>query len=372
MTILRFILSFLFLSSPIITRHDIDDQKFLDFAKDENFQSFAWFSDGGGTLISPDWILTARHVAQDLVIDDPVFLRNDTLKIYDIVLYPELNNFTPDIALIKLDRPVRTVSPANIFRESPKINSLIQLIGRGDHGTGNTGPVGLDYKIRAATNLIDSVDENHITFQFDSPESDRSTNLEGISGPGDSGGPAYLIDENRIRLVGVSSAQDLHGQETEGLYGVREFYVNVSNFTDWIDETLKGHRYLIIETTDDQLTAVLNDEKILSIRKNGTLLSPPQYNSYRDLIFEKVTSTEISESELPSEERVPAFIRFIFELAHKNGITDQLQSVNFSISPTSLMIENQEMNDTQFQQALIKYREIFGRDLKDSFKFELD
>jgi len=62
--------------------------------------------------------------------------------------------------------------------------------------------------------------------------------LEGISGPGDSGGPT-LID---LCVAGVSSAQrvvidvDDEGRETggPGRYGVIEVYTRVSSYLPWI------------------------------------------------------------------------------------------------------------------------------------------
>ena len=60
------------------------------------------------------------------------------------------------------------------------------------HGTGLTGPTDGDGRLRAATNVIDNVDGNYFLFSFSPPEDPSATDLEGIGGPGDSGGPAFI------------------------------------------------------------------------------------------------------------------------------------------------------------------------------------
>lgn len=65
--------------------------------------------------------------------------------------------------------------------------------------------------------------------------------LEGISGPGDSGGPAFLEIDGVIFLAGVSSWQDNRAQGgRQGVYGVLEYYARVSSYVGWIDEVRLG------------------------------------------------------------------------------------------------------------------------------------
>ncbi|WP_226770090.1 trypsin-like serine protease [Shewanella xiamenensis] len=63
--------------------------------------------------------------------------------------------------------------------------------------------------------------------------------LEGISGPGDSGGPAYLVSTDSVCLIGVSTWQNAESTNwEEGKYGVIEHYSRISYFRDWIEKTL--------------------------------------------------------------------------------------------------------------------------------------
>ena len=59
--------------------------------------------------------------------------------------------------------------------------------------------------------------------------------LEGVSGPADSGGPAFLDGVADPVLVGVSSGQSTRAAEGPGRYGVIEYYVRVSRYLTWIE-----------------------------------------------------------------------------------------------------------------------------------------
>jgi secreted trypsin-like serine protease len=85
------------------------------------------------------------------------------------------------------------------------------------------------------------VDGTEIVFRFDAPGDPDVTELEGVSGDGDSGGPAYLERDGTIYVVGVGSAQDAKPVDKKlGHYGVLEMYPRVSSFAPWIRATLKS------------------------------------------------------------------------------------------------------------------------------------
>jgi secreted trypsin-like serine protease len=64
------------------------------------------------------------------------------------------------------------------------------------------------------------------------PSSALALDLEGVGGPGDSGGPAYIKTDEGLFVAGVSS----YG---EWLYGDFDHYARVSTHADWIEETMK-------------------------------------------------------------------------------------------------------------------------------------
>lgn len=59
------------------------------------------------------------------------------------------------------------------------------------------------------------------------------TPLEGISGPGDSGGPALIETADGLRVAGLSVASS---GRPKGRYGALEFYSRVSPQVTWIRE----------------------------------------------------------------------------------------------------------------------------------------
>ena len=65
------------------------------------------------------------------------------------------------------------------------------------------------------------------------------TPLEGISGDGDSGGPALLTAEETLYVAGISSYQDENSYGL-GTYGVKEYYVRVSQYAGWIEQVQSG------------------------------------------------------------------------------------------------------------------------------------
>ncbi len=152
---------------------------------------------------------------------------------YPSVVHPDFEGYENDIALIQLDRPVKAIEPIPLFSDTTEIGNQIKIVGRGWSGTGLTGPNRDDKKFRIATNKIDSVSYHWIKFRFDEPDNPNTTELEGISGPGDSGGPAFIELDGQKYIAGISSNQlnEQIGVE-EGHYGVIE-YDTYGNKDDW-------------------------------------------------------------------------------------------------------------------------------------------
>ncbi|MGH1365233.1 MAG: S1 family peptidase [Calditrichia bacterium] len=236
-------------AKPIIARHDASDAKLLQLAKNLP-ESNALFminkTDLAGTLIAPEWILSAAHVATNLNIGDSLINRGSKFKIAQIVIHPEWQeNESRDIALIKLAEAVKNCLPVSIYEERDELAKEVFLVGNGDIGTGKSGPVKNDGKIRAATNTVDEVSENWLKWSFNNPETDSSqvSRYEGISGPGDSSGPAFILIGDQAFIAGISSAQSTRATGgKEGVYGVREYYTRVSSYFDWINMAIANEQ----------------------------------------------------------------------------------------------------------------------------------
>lgn len=120
----------------------------------------------------------------------------------------------------------------------------------GDFGTGDNGlpkfQVVNDGKFRLAQNKITRVNENYLMFQFDSSNSQNVLPLEGVNGPGDSGGPALVDTENGMQLIGVSSRGRYSSivktiLDRQGRYGWQEYYIRVSKMYSWINQTINAN-----------------------------------------------------------------------------------------------------------------------------------
>lgn len=195
--------------------------------------------DGGCTLIHPRWVATAAHVAHMLKTGKhKVRIADQEYGIDLIVVHPDgqpMPNRPPevDLALMRLAKEVdEAVKPVLLYRKTDEENKTVIVVGSGDVGDGLSRPKRSDGKRRAATNVVERVDENRIFIDFDEPPA--GTKLEGVGGPGDSGGPLFLEVDDQTYLVGVSSGSI----GREGRYGLTDVYTRVSTWAKWIDETI--------------------------------------------------------------------------------------------------------------------------------------
>ena len=246
-TIFTLFVNFQILAKPIITRHDVPDNKYVLLA-DKYSETKALFlvnkTDVAGTLINPQFILTAAHVANDIKVGDSLISHNQKYKISEILIHPEWNeDESKDLALIKLNQQVENIMPIPLYNKLDELHKKVLIIGNGDKGTGVTGPIGNDGQFRAATNRIVEASENWLKWDFIDPRVDSSgvTEMEGIAGPGDSGGPAFIYINGKAFLAGISGGQSTRNTKgREGVYGVREFYVRISNYLNWINSMLSN------------------------------------------------------------------------------------------------------------------------------------
>ncbi len=224
----------------IVIRHDREDARHIELAK--GFRAYGDVVEAGSTLIAKDWLLTAGHVAVDISPYTSVAtVDGEQYAIDRIIVHPEFfakeRKNRRDLALLHLAEPVVGVEPVQLYRSEDEVGKVVTFFGRGQTGTGEKGPTGTDGNMRGATNMTESATENHVLFKFDAPE--KATDLEGISGPGDSGGPALLKLDGRWAIVGVSSANQGSGTGP-CRYGSTEYYARVSTSVDWIEATMKA------------------------------------------------------------------------------------------------------------------------------------
>jgi hypothetical protein len=237
-------------TAAIVVRHDVPDAAYLAAESDFPalfgiYKTSAGHHDCIATLITSRWAITAAHCAKKQRFLDavaaggpgyPVRIAGRTALIDEVIHHPGGGSErAPDIALLRLAAPVSHVAPLPLYRDRDELDRVILMPGWGGTGNGKDGLGPEDGLFRVAENVVDRITEGRLWWKFDAPgPNSRALTLEGISGPGDSGGPALISTPQGWAVAGVSSGQDTMGG-AEGLYGVEEVFVRVTDFTGWID-----------------------------------------------------------------------------------------------------------------------------------------
>lgn len=224
-------------AAGIIRRHDRDDARYLALGRPWKSVVDLKLPGGAGTLVRPSWVVTAAHAAALIKLPHSIAVDGKEFAVKAVHSFPGGGEGKDDIALLQLEIAVRGVTPVPLYTWTDEsAGASVVFAGRGLPGDGRTGPAVRDGLLRAATNQIDAVKKNWLVFGFEEPPA--GTELEGISGPGDSGGPAFLVREGTVFLAGVSSGQDHRATGKEGVYGVTEYYVRISSYAAWVEETI--------------------------------------------------------------------------------------------------------------------------------------
>lgn len=227
--------------SAVVIRHDVADAKYLELATNVPapvilLRNEMGSADGMGTWIAPNWVLTAAHVAESFTVGDKIGGKQQ-YRVEEIVMHPDWQNAPIDVALVKVAQKAEDGRLIAVCAAEDAQGQTVTIVGAGDTGDGRVGPVHGDGKMRAARNIISSVGEHFVAFVFDPPGSPSALDMEGVSGPGDSGGPAYLSTDEGFCVLAVSSGQDTDSTGgLEGRYGVVEYYSRVDVLGDWIRE----------------------------------------------------------------------------------------------------------------------------------------
>ncbi|MCB8822261.1 autotransporter domain-containing protein, partial [Microvirga rosea] len=222
-----------------------------------------------GTLINSRTVLTASHClisdATDQIFTSPAVSQfqvrfgsnaaNPTTDdralsgAYAHRGYPADAFGNNDIALLSLSTPVTGVSPVRLIAPGdplPAIGSLVLISGYGASGTGSLPNVNDDGKRRIAYTNISGYFPTEpglpraVNAQFRDPSSPTQPdtfdlsgqgvpvpNLQGQPGPGDSGGPLFLVTENGLVQIGTV----IGGGDG---YGAIDYWTPAQDYWGWI------------------------------------------------------------------------------------------------------------------------------------------
>ncbi|MEU9609013.1 serine protease [Streptomyces sp. NPDC048057] len=189
----------------------------------------------GSTLIDGQWVLTAFHcVGHGETPKEDIRVRIGSLnassggtvaKVKQIVQHPDAR-YTggvfsgPDLALLKLDKPVRH-APAQLNRKSPPISTSARMLG---WGNACLDAVCQPEKLQVLELPLSKKTNDKLHF-----EDDRFRG----TGPGDSGGPLVIRSGSGWRLAGVTSS----GYQTDT--HARSSFTDVTQYRKWIARSVK-------------------------------------------------------------------------------------------------------------------------------------
>lgn len=246
-------------ASAIVIRHDREDRDYR--VSESRFPALgSIFRTGEGhrdcvtTLIAPRWVITAAHCTEGEAFQNSIESGARRIELADgrtvladlLIRHPGGESFdrTPDVALIRLSEEIPDIEPIPLYEGNDERGRVVLMPGWGGFGNGLDGLTEEDGLLRVAENRVEAARDNFLIMSFDDPRSGtgRALHLEGISGPGDSGNPALIGTPQGWRVAGIGSAQRTFGR-SEGLYGADEYYVRISDLTDWI--------HGIVQASDD-------------------------------------------------------------------------------------------------------------------------
>lgn len=261
------------LASAIVIRADRSDSQYLDLAKSSAYASVGRF-DGAtsafgfiasGTLIAPDWVLTAGHVV-DQATSLNFSIGGSTYAANQMVANPSWNGDLLagyDIALVHLSKSVPGITPAKRYTGNMERGVTTTMVGYGMTGNGLTGSTGLDGNKRAAQNVIDQYQNSRLMLaDFDNPKnrsdssmgSSTALTLEGMIAPGDSGGGMFITSGKNTYLAGVTSFAGAFDGQVNSDYGDLGGFTRVSAFNAWIDSVMSSYTAAMSSTVAQNAT----------------------------------------------------------------------------------------------------------------------
>lgn len=205
-------------SSAMTIRHDVSDTSYTSFGN--SFVGVGRIGGGTGTLIAPNWVITAGHVAAGS--SSLTFFVNGTSyssAAGGIFVNPGYNSGDlgngRDLALVRLNSNVAGVTPYSLYTSQDEIGKVGVGVGFGQTGNGLTGNTGGGGTKRAGRNMIDDFADTRqlaLLADFDSGQSGDNVigtatqmDLEFCVAPGDSGGALFIESGGQYRLAGVTS-----------------------------------------------------------------------------------------------------------------------------------------------------------------------
>ncbi len=214
----------------------------LQFPAVGQFGDSARLNSSGTAILGGRHILVARHqvtvdgsIAGAIRPADEFRFKVDAVTYKGEAIYAD---FGADLAIVRLDGIAPYSAPLWSTAQGTELGQTFQAVGYGyvdDNADGHWGPGGLGTK-RLFANTVDEIREGTLPdqgtvlrYDFDLITGEPVGELEGIAGPGDSGGGAFLYDGSQWRLTGlISSSGDPVDQAKGSLIRIADYQQTIA------------------------------------------------------------------------------------------------------------------------------------------------
>jgi hypothetical protein len=255
------------LASASVRRDDVSDSAYLNLGNRGQFRPVGrveidygsgYEAIGTATLFGRDRIVSAAHVFDSDALAGAVGVRINfgrgrvstvdfqTAGVVNINPRYNPNSLRNDVSVVFLSRSMN-LAPARLYagRRRVSLGTPITFVGYGDTGTGFTGSTRYSSLKRGAQNALDRYLMGGSDFEvdFDQPGNPSASSLgshipltlEGLLGPGDSGGSVWVKRGRRWVVTGINSyGLDWNGNGVSDDYGDRSGFVYLPRYLRWM------------------------------------------------------------------------------------------------------------------------------------------
>jgi hypothetical protein len=220
---------------------NIPDQKYLDFGSKfycvvklcGKYKDDSLFC-ASGVVIEKHFVLTAAHVVKDYKVCY-VKIGEEKFLLDDLVIHKDFDNGFgfADIAIGYSKSGFSLEHYPPLYTTDDEQGKIASIAGWGLTGNFNTGVHKSDNKLRAGSNLVDSIDKDMLICSPSKYGSSGHTILEYMIGSGDSGGGLFING----KLAGINSCVMAVGRSPMSKYGEESGHTRIYNFLQWIKES---------------------------------------------------------------------------------------------------------------------------------------